>query len=97
VSDAAERIWDTLENYKEVVEALESTNESVLTHRLNDSFRILTAASVILLPLTLIASVYGMNVPVPGENEPYAFWLVVALMAVMLVGLTILFRRRGWL
>ncbi len=41
ISDAAERIWDTLENYKEVIEALESTNESVLSHRLNDSFRIL--------------------------------------------------------
>jgi len=97
ISDAAERIWDTLENYKEVVEALESTNESVLSHRLNDSFRILTAASVILLPLTLIASIYGMNVPVPGENEPFSFWVVVLLMAAMLVFLVILFRRRGWL
>jgi magnesium transporter len=97
ISDAAERIWDTLENYKEVVEALESTNESVISHRLNDSFRILTAASVILLPLTLIASIYGMNVPVPGENEPYSFWLVVGVMALMLTGLVIVFRRRGWL
>src|SRR5215216_7039334 len=87
IVDASERIWDTLENYKEVVEALESTNESVLTHRLNDSFRILTAASVILLPLTLIASIYGMNVPVPGEGSPLAFWLIVALMAMMLVAL----------
>ena len=68
ISDAAERIWDTLENYKEVIEALESTNESVLSHRLNDSFRILTAASVVLLPLTLIASIFGMNVPVPGRG-----------------------------
>jgi magnesium transporter len=97
ISDAAERIWDTLENYKEVVEALESTNESVLSHRLNDSFRILTAASVILLPLTLIASIYGMNVPVPGEGTPYAFWLIVGLMAAMLVLLVYVFRRRGWL
>ena len=97
ISDAAERIWDTLENYKEVVEALESTNEAVLSHRLNDSFRILTAASVILLPLTLIASIYGMNVPVPGENEPYAFWVVVGLMALMLIVLMVIFRRRGWL
>jgi magnesium transporter len=97
ISDAAERIWDTLENDKEVIEALESTNESVLAHRLNDSFRILTAASVILLPLTLIASVYGMNVPVPGEDEPFSFWVVVALMAFILGVLTILFRRRGWL
>jgi magnesium transporter len=97
ISDAAERIWDTLENYKEVVEALESTNESVLTHRLNDSFRILTAASVILLPLTLIASIYGMNVPVPGEGSPIAFWLVIAVMSALLVALVIIFRRRGWL
>ena len=97
ISDAAERIWDTLENYKEVVEALESTNESVLSHRLNDSFRILTAASVIILPLTLIASIYGMNVPVPGEGTPYAFWLILGLMTAMLVLLVVVFRRRGWL
>jgi magnesium transporter len=97
ISDAAERIWDTLENDKEVIEALESTNESVLAHRLNDSLKILTAVSVILLPLTLIASVYGMNVPVPGENEPFAFWVVVGLMAIVLVFLTVVFRRRGWL
>jgi magnesium transporter len=97
ISDAAERIWDTLENYKEVIEGLESTNESVLSHRLNDSFRILTAASVVLLPLTLIASLFGMNTPFPGQDEPITFFLVLALMAVMLVALVILFRRRGWL
>ena len=97
ISDAAERIWDTLENYKEVIEGLESTNESVLSHRLNDSFRILTAASVILLPLTLIASIFGMNVMFPGEGELGTFYVILALMAASLVGLVILFRRRGWL
>ena len=35
VNDAVERIWDQLDNYKEVVEALESTNESVISHRQN--------------------------------------------------------------
>jgi magnesium transporter len=97
ISDAAERIWDTLENYKEVIDGLESTNESVLSHRLNESFRILTAASVVLLPLTLIASIFGMNVEFPGEGQPVTFYLIIALMAVMLAGLVILFRRRGWL
>jgi len=97
ISDAAERIWDTLENYKEVIEGLESTNESVLSHRLNESFRILTAASVLLLPLTLIASIFGMNVFFPGEGEAITFYLIIALMAVVLVALIILFRRRGWL
>ena len=91
ISDAAERIWDTLENYKEVIEALESTNESVLSHRLNDSFRILTAASVVLLPLTLIASIFGMNVPVPGEGQEFAFLGILVLMAVVLLSARRLF------
>ncbi len=97
ISDAAERIWDTLENYKEVIEGLESTNESVLSHRLNDSFRVLTAVSVVLLPLTLIASIFGMNVPVPGQGEPVAFVGIMLFMAILLVLLVVYFRRRGYL
>ena len=97
ISDAAERIWDTLENYKEVIEALESTNESVLSHRLNDSFRILTAASVVLLPLTLIASIFGMNVPVPGEGQPLSFLGIMVMMTLLLIAMVAYFRRRGWL
>ena len=97
ISDAAERIWDTLENDKEVVEALESTNESVLSHRLNDSFRILTAASVVLLPLTLIASIFGMNVPIPGQDLEASFITIMVMMALLLVVLVAYFRRRGWL
>ncbi len=97
ISDAAERIWDTLENYKEVIEALESTNESVISHRLNDSLRILTAVSVVLLPLTLIASIFGMNVPVPGEELEFSFLGIMLLMVVVLLALVAYFRRRGWL
>ncbi len=52
IVDAHERIWDMLENYKEVVEALEETNESVISHRVNDILRVLTSISVIVLPLT---------------------------------------------
>ena len=63
-----------LENYKEVVEALEETNESYISHRVNDILRVLTSISVIVLPLTLIASIWGMNVGVPGEGDTTAFW-----------------------
>ena len=97
VVDAQERIWDMLENDKEVVEALEDTNESVLSHRVNDILRVLTSISVIVLPLTLLASIWGMNVGVPGEQDMTAFWLVVGGMAVLLVGMVAYFRRRGWL
>ena len=97
INDASERVWDMLENFKEVVEGLETTNESVLSHRLNDVLRVLTAFSVIVLPLTLIASIWGMNVGVPGEGDPTDFWVIVAGMAILLVGMLVYFRRRGWL
>ena len=97
VVDASERIWQMLEGYKETVEALEVTNESVISHRVNDVLRVLTAFSAVILPLTLIASVFGMNVEVPGEGSIAAFWLVVAAMVVLLAGVLAYFRRRGWL
>jgi magnesium transporter len=97
IIDASERIWDMLENFKEVVEALEDTNESVLSHRLNDVLRILTAFSVIMLPLTLIASIFGMNTHVPGEQSNAGFWIVIVTMVFVLVGMLAVFRRRGWL
>ncbi len=97
IVDSHERIWDMLENYKEVVEALEETNESVLSHRVNDILRFLTAISVIVLPLTLIASIWGMNVGVPGEDDSAAFLAVVGGMLALLVAMVAYFRRRGWL
>ncbi len=97
INDASERIWDMLENFKEVVEGLESTNESVLSHRTNDVLRVLTAFSVIILPLTLIASMFGMNVAFPGNGTSAAFWVILALMVAALSGMAYWFRKRGFL
>jgi magnesium transporter len=97
INDASERIWDMLENFKEVVEGLEDTNESVISHELNDVLRVLTAFSVVMLPLTLLASIWGMNVKVPGEGTISGFFVVVGVMVAILAALVVLFRRRGWL
>jgi magnesium transporter len=97
VIDASERVWDMLENFKEVIEGLEGTNESAISHRVNDTLRVLTAFSVVVLPLTLIASIWGMNVHVPGEGESMAFYAVLVFMVVVLVGMLAFFRRRGFL
>jgi magnesium transporter len=86
-----------LENYKEVIEALEETNESVISHRLNDILRVLTSISVVILPLTLIASIWGMNVKVPGEGNVEDFYVVIGFMFLILVGMVLWFKRRGWL
>jgi magnesium transporter len=97
IVDAAERIWDLLDNYKEVVEALEDTNESVLSHRQNDVLRVLTIFSVTLLPLTVLTGLFGMNVAFPGEGTREAFWLVLALLLGTLIAMVGFFRWRRWL
>jgi magnesium transporter len=95
--DAAERIWDLLDNYKEVVEALEDTNESVISHRQNDVLRVLTVFSVVLLPLTLISGIFGMNVRFPGYGSSEAFWTIAGLMIAAVVGMIAFFRYKRWL
>jgi magnesium transporter len=97
IVDASERVWDMLENYKEVIEGLEDTNESVISHRVNDTVRVLTAISVVVLPLTLIASIWGMNVHVPGEGDLGAFFAIIGVMLVLLVGMLAFFRWRKFL
>ena len=99
ISDAAERIWDLLENYKEVIESLEATNESVLSHRLNDAIKVLNAVSVLVLPATLIASIWGMNVRLPGEGGATldSFWLLMLVMVATIVITVVAMRRKGWL
>ena len=97
IVDGAERIWDLLDNYKEVVEGLESTNESVISHRQNDVLRVLTIFSVIVLPLTLISGIFGMNVAFPGESSTIAFWVVIGLMLTTIVGMFGFFRMKRWL
>ena len=95
--DASERIWDLLDNYKEVVEALEGTNESLISHQQNDILYVLTIFSVVLLPLTLLTGFFGMNVHFPGVDTWDAFWASLGLMAVTIVGMLAFFRWKRWL
>jgi magnesium transporter len=97
IVDASERIWDLLDNYKEVIEALEATNESVISHRQGDVLRILTVIATTALPLTVIASLFGMNVLFPGEGTAHAFWIIIGVMFGALVGMVALFRLKRWL
>ena len=95
--DASERIWDLLDNYKEVVEAVETTNEQVLSHRFNDVLRLLTIISVTMLPLTVITGLFGMNVDYPGEGTALAFWVIVAGMIAVVGGMVGFFRYKRWI
>ncbi|HVA32121.1 MAG TPA: magnesium transporter CorA family protein [Gaiellaceae bacterium] len=97
IVDASERIWDLLDNYKEVVEALESTNESLISHQQNDILYVLTIFSVVMLPLTFITGLFGMNVNFPGFNSTTDFWVTLGLIIATVASMLAFFRWKRWL
>lgn len=94
-----DQVLNTLESYKEVILALEDTNQSLLSTRINEIMKILTIFSVILLPLTLISSIWGMNFPLslPFTNSPQGFWITMFLMSLVLGVMIVFFHKKKWL
>jgi magnesium transporter len=84
------------ENY-EVIAGLSETTDTLVSHRINEVMRVLTVISVIMLPLTLVSGIYGMNIDLPLNEHPYAFIFVMSLMISIVVLMLAYFRRRKWL
>ncbi|MDD4351604.1 MAG: magnesium transporter CorA family protein [Candidatus Gracilibacteria bacterium] len=97
ISDQIEKIWDILISYKELIESLKDTNETLISHRINNVMKILTIFSVTILPLTFITGLYGMNVTLPFGNEPLAFWKLAGSMLALLALMLLFFKRKRWL
>ena len=91
-------IWDQLDNLKERIEALQETNESQISFKLSDIMRILTIISVITFPVTLTAAIFGMNIlNIPLGNNPYGFWIILAMMLAIVASMLGVFKKKGWL
>jgi magnesium transporter len=98
--DHLDKIRDTLDECKEVTEGLSSTNEALYSHRTNEVMRVLTILATIMLPLSVVASIYGMNVPLPGGLEhgnPVTFLIIIAVMLAISGGMLFFFHRRRWI
>lgn len=99
ITDKAEKIWDMLENYKEVVEAIDATYESLTSHRMNNLMRTFTTLQVIAFPMTLVSGLFSMNVKgIPMAELSYAFWVVFGMifMPMAVIGLLMIVKRNKW-
>ncbi len=97
--DHSKRIWEILENQKEMIEIFYDTNESLLNNQLNEIMKTLTIFSVIVFPLTLLAGIFGMNTidSMPLVNHPAGFWIILGMMLISSLIMLIFFKRRHWL
>ena len=97
VHDHCVQIIDLIETYREIANGLAETYVSEVSNRTNDTVKVLTIIGTIFIPLTFLAGVYGMNMPIPENQSPLAyplFWLACLTVA---GGMLLWFRRRGWL
>ncbi len=97
VIENAEDIWQNLENLRETVDAIEQTNNSLISFQLNDIIKILTIISIIVLPISLIGTFFGMNLKfMPFINHPSAFWILLGITGLMILFLISYFKRKKW-
>ncbi len=96
--DHVDKIWDGLDGYKEIIEGLNATYDSLATHRTNEVMRMLTIIATILLPITVVASIFGMNIPLgPFGGSNLSFLYVFLICLVIISGMLYFFRRQHWI
>lgn len=89
---------DIIDEDYEIIAGLAETADTLINNRVNEVIRILTVISVIMLPMTLISSIYGMNISqLPFSDHPNSFWIVNGILLVIAIGMLAFFRFRNWL
>jgi magnesium transporter len=97
VLDHLYKAWDMLEDHRDVIEGLSDTADTLTSYRINEVMKILTIISVIMLPLTLLSGIYGMNISLPLAQHPLSFVFILLLMILISGGMLFYFKRRRWI
>ncbi|MDQ3798756.1 MAG: magnesium/cobalt transporter CorA [Acidobacteriota bacterium] len=98
VYDHLARVSDLAENYRDLVGGLLDIHFSIIANRTNDVMKVMTIFSAIMLPLSLIAGIYGMNFEnMPELKTRYGYFIALGTMAIVALGLLIYFWRKGWI
>jgi len=96
--DKVERIYNNLETLKEMAASLHETNDAILTHNTNNVIKILTIFSVIMLPLTFVTGLYGMNLAwLPIAHHPFSFLIISGGLVMIAVIMLAFFRYKKWM
>lgn len=98
VYDHLNRVSAVAENYQELIAGLLNIHFNVIANRTNDIVKFLTIFSAIILPLSLIAGIYGMNFEnMPELKTRYGYFLTLASMVLIAASLLVYFWRKGWI
>jgi magnesium transporter len=98
IYDHLVRVTDLAESYRDLIGGALDAYLSVISNRMNEIMKVLTIFSAVMLPLTFIAGVYGMNFDyIPELKQPYGYFVVWIIMITVAAGMLTFFWRRGWI
>ncbi|OGH67961.1 MAG: hypothetical protein A3J66_03225 [Candidatus Magasanikbacteria bacterium RIFCSPHIGHO2_02_FULL_47_14] len=98
INDYLSKLWTIVDTYKDTINGLHVTTESLLSQKTNKVIRTLTVISVGLLPFTLLASVYGMNISnLPYAQHPLWVWGMFLILALVVTASIVVMKIKKWL
>lgn len=97
IGDHLAQLCMLMDQYAEVIDGLSDTIDTLASHRIDEVMRLLTVTTVLTLPVTLLATVFGMNILMPGSDHPLLFFGIVILGIILTIWLVIYLRRKRWL
>jgi magnesium transporter len=97
ILDYYQKMWDMVEDYEELIEGLSKTFDSLQANKTNEIMKVLTVFSTVLLPLTFITGLFGMNVNIPFQNHPFGFLIIICLSLAVIISLLIFFKQKKWI
>ena len=97
VYDHLIQIMDIIETYREVGTSLTETYMTSMSNRLSEVMKVLTVIGTIFIPLTFLAGVYGMNMPIPENHYAISYPIFWGVCLAIGGGMLMWFRKRGWL
>ncbi|MCD6179322.1 MAG: magnesium transporter CorA family protein [Bacteroidales bacterium] len=97
ILDNYQKMWDMIEDYQELIEGLSRTFDSLMANRTNEVMRILTLISSIILPLTFITGIYGMNINLPMQHMGLAFSIIFGTMITIAIVMVLYFKKKRWM
>ncbi|MCE9500974.1 MAG: magnesium/cobalt transporter CorA, partial [Leptospira sp.] len=97
VRDHSLRILESAESIKEMISSALEVHLTISTRRSNEIMKILTIMTAIMLPMTLIAGIYGMNFEhMPELQSKYGYYFTLAGMATLGMGMALYFKMKRW-
>ena len=97
IGDHLDKIWDTLEDYRELVDNLSDASDRLASHRVQEVMRVLAILAACATPFVIIAGIYGMNIPLPLGDSSLGLPILIVIMLCTISLMLLIFRRKRWI